>query len=85
MKATDVLTLLAERDRLNDDEFIYAHYPESIKQALSSALTTHIAKYDITDNVEISQLSELVDDVAFNIEMTMKKNQHDRNRSKNNE
>lgn len=83
--ATDVLCVLGERDANNDNEFIYAHYPNHIKVALSTALTTHLAKYDIHDKVSISELSELVDDVAFNIEMAMKKNQHDRKVKEKNE
>lgn len=83
--ATDVLCVLRERDANNDSEFVYAHYPEHIKLALSTALTTHLAKYDIHDKVSISELSELVDDVAFNIEMAMKKNHHDRKAKEKNE
>ena len=85
MRATDVMTILRERDSLNEDEFLYAHYPKEIKQALATALTTHLAKYEIEDKDQIAELSELVDDVAFNIEMTMKKNQYDRKQVKNNE
>ncbi len=65
--------MLKAMDEISDQEFIYAHYPEHIKIALSEALSNHCLKYGITEKNEISMLSNLIDDAAFNIEIAMKK------------
>ncbi|CAH7366859.1 hypothetical protein VCHA53O466_40276 [Vibrio chagasii] len=56
----------------------YSNYPSYIKDAMQNSLTAYCARFDITDPAEIEKLSELVDDVAFNIEIGLidnKKNQ----------
>ncbi|MDK9790592.1 hypothetical protein [Vibrio sp. D431a] len=56
----------------------YSEFPQYITDAMNHALTLYCAKYEISSEEEISRLSELVEDVAFNIEINLidnKKNQ----------
>lgn len=69
----DCYGVLLEARKVSEDEFIYGQYPKFIKDALAQALSVHIAKNDVTDPKEITSLSELVDDVAFNIDINMRK------------
>lgn len=56
----------------------YSRFPDYIKEAMQGALTLYCAKKEIDDPEVISDLAELVEDVAFNIEINLidnKKNQ----------
>lgn len=56
----------------------YSEFPQYIKDAMNHALTLYCAKREIESPEEISELAELVEDVAFNIEINLidnKKNQ----------
>lgn len=70
----DYIDILNQYNKAGDREFIYGEYPEYIKDAMKDSLTVFLIKHNITDNAEISKLSELIDDITFNIQIALIEN-----------
>lgn len=67
----DYYEIIKEYNDISGEEFKYASYPSYIIEAMKDSLTVFCLKHDIKEAEEITKLSELVDDVTFNIQTAM--------------